>query len=147
MLASTKICCKPSRGPNTSNYSTTVPVCCIRKSLGTFRKANRSTNSRYLRQLLLVISALQEFNHQLKRPHFQCLSSEKSSFSLHEISLTDLIVLFLTSRINSFQNSSGPLNVGLTQTACVLEISLSILINETLRIAAGHRPTLRIHVA
>ena len=26
MLASTKSCCKPSQSPNTSNYSTTVPV-------------------------------------------------------------------------------------------------------------------------
>ena len=33
MLVSSKICCKPSRGPNTSNYSTTVPVCCIRSDL------------------------------------------------------------------------------------------------------------------
>ena len=33
MLLSSKICCKPSRGPITSNYSTTVPVCCIRSVL------------------------------------------------------------------------------------------------------------------
>ena len=85
-------------------------------------------------------------NHQLQQPHFQCLSSEKSSFSLHEISLTDLIVLLVTSRTNSFQNSSVPFNVGLTQTACALEISVSIL-TKTLRTLAGHTLTLRIHVA
>ena len=33
MLVSSKVCCKPSRGPNTSNYSTTVPVYCIRSNL------------------------------------------------------------------------------------------------------------------
>ena len=33
MLAGTKSCCKPSRGPNTGNYSTTAAVCCIRSDL------------------------------------------------------------------------------------------------------------------
>ena len=31
-------------------------------------------NSRYLRLLVFLISALQEFNHQLKQPHFRSLS-------------------------------------------------------------------------
>ena len=36
---------KPSRGPNTSNVSTTVPQCCFKviQSLVAFREASRST--------------------------------------------------------------------------------------------------------
>ena len=69
MLVSSMICFKPSRGPNTSNYSTTLPVCCIRSDLRvSVLFAGEPLNSVQLLEVVLEITKFFSF--------FQCFEGK-----------------------------------------------------------------------